>query len=250
MHEPTPVTQNEYGDDTHPAFGSIKASRVTSNGTTLFDSEIQHSEFIRVTLAPMTRKRDLNRDWLHTTNPTLVEVDMSLAQWGAFVSSMGTSGVPCTIRALPGDYDLPGLDIDQRLAISANETKEAARKAFHQIKTAMDDLEALPSSAGVKARRAAMSRLHAAIQNAPANVEFASKSLTEHTENVVQKARADIEAMIERHAEQIGLDAPDAMAAISGPQAAAARRADNLRQAEHAIESLGTHPRSPITEEN
>lgn len=44
--------------------------------------------------------------------------------------------------------------------------------------------------------REAMRRLLAAIDNAAPNVDFASKQLVEHTENVVQKARADIEAMV------------------------------------------------------
>jgi hypothetical protein len=208
MQRPTAApTTNDEGWETHPAFGSITAHRIsTTPGAVLFDSEIRHTYFVRVTIAPMERKRDLNRDWLHTGSRPLMEVDMSEAQWASFVSSMNTSGVPCTIRTKENDHDVPGLEFDARLAISAKETREAAHRAFEGIKEAMDALEALPSNAGVKARRAAMSKLHYAIANAPANVEFASKSLTEHTENVVQKARADIEAMVVTHAQQLGVE--------------------------------------------
>jgi len=37
-------------------------------------------------------------------------------------------------------------------------------------------------------------------------MEFAASSLAKHSENVVQKARADIEAMVISKAQQIGLD--------------------------------------------
>jgi hypothetical protein len=205
--ETVPPTTDLDGWEHHPAFGSITAHRISGTpGAVLFDSEIRHTYFVRVTIAPMERKRDLNRDRLHTGSRPLMEIDMSEAQWASFVSSMNTSGVPCTIRTKETDQFVPGLEFDARLAISAAETKESARKAFDQIKEAMAALEGLDPKAGVKARREAMRRLHYAIENAPANVEFAAKSLTEHTENVVQKARADIEAMVVTHAQQLGVE--------------------------------------------
>lgn len=41
------------------------------------------------------------------------------------------------------------------------------------------------------------------------NVAFAARSLNEHAENVVQRARADIEAMVLSKATQLGLDPAD-----------------------------------------
>ena len=37
-------------------------------------------------------------------------------------------------------------------------------------------------------------------ENLPSNMEFAAKSMTEHVENVVTKARSDIEGMVVRAA--------------------------------------------------
>jgi hypothetical protein len=202
--EPTP---NQYGDDTHPAFGFAKVNRVHATpGAVLFDSDVQHQEFVRVTLGRMTRKRDLKQDWLHA-DQEMVEVDMSLAQWGAFVSSFGTSGVPCTIRRTETDWNVPGLAYAPRLAESLGEVRDAAREAFAAIQAAMDAVEALDGKAPAREKREAMRTLKYAIANAPSNVEFASKQLTEYAEDVVAKSRADIEAMINRHAQQLGLTA-------------------------------------------
>jgi hypothetical protein len=205
-------THNQYGDDTHPAFGAVKVSRIQHSppGTVLFDSDVRHQHYIKVTLSRMTRKRNLKTDWLHPTKE-LFEVDMSESQWAAFVSSVGSgTGVPCTIRSTETDWHVPGLPYTSRLALSAAETRDAAKEAFDEITEAMAAYDSLDSKAPAKEKREALRRLRSAIANAPANVEHASKSLTEHTENVVQKARADIEAMVTNRAQQLGLTAEQA----------------------------------------
>lgn len=196
--ENEPPTRNERGDEVHPAFGMIRASRVTGGNKSLFDSDIQHNHYVILEISTASRKRDLNTDWIHPGRH-VIEVAMSEAQWASFVSSMNTSGVPCTLEFIAGDGDLPGLPFDSRLQLSHDETRAAAQRAFEHIKEAFAAVEEKPTKANIRS-------LRSAIENAPANVEFAAKSLTEHAENVVQKARADIEAMVTQKAAQIGLD--------------------------------------------
>ena len=206
-HVPTPPTTNERGYEEHPAWGVISAHRVSSTpGAVLFDSEITHSEYIQVTIGRMARRRDLNQDWRRPLGEDLIQVDMSMAQWASFVSSMNTTGVSCTIRRTEEEINVPGLEFAPRLAVSAKEAREAAHKALARIEEAFEALDSLDPKAGVRARREAMQNLRAAIANAPSNVQFAADSLTRHTESVVAKARADIEAVVEAHARQIGID--------------------------------------------
>lgn len=205
-HPPTPSTVNDRGDETHPAFGFIQASRVTSYpGQVLFDSDIKHTNTVMVRIGKMSRKRDHTHDWLHP-NQELIEVELSEAQWASFVSSMNTQGVPCTIRRTEDDLNVPGIEYSPRLKLSHREAQVAARTAFADIEQAMAEYEALDSKAPVKERRAALATLRAKINNAAPNVEFASKMLIEHTENVVQRARADIEAMASQHAQHIEIE--------------------------------------------
>lgn len=223
MHEPTPPTLDKHGDETHPAFGSITAHRVTSTpGAVLFDSDVRHEQFVRVSIGGMTRKRDLRSDWLHATNP-VVEVDMSEAQWASFVSSMNTSAVPCTIRRASGDWNVPGLEFEPRLALSMAEAKGAAAEAFRGIQQAQAAVDALDKKAPAAVKRAAEADLRRAIAHASSGVDFASKMLVEHAENVVQKARADVEAMVLAKARDLGLTAEQAEALMPGahPQAPA-----------------------------
>jgi hypothetical protein len=194
-------TKDKWDNDVHPAFGMIGAARGSSSpGAVLFDSDIKHASTVTITLKRGQRHRDLNRDWLGT-GEQLFEVEMSEAQWASFVSSMNTGdGVPCTIRATPGVYDVPGVPYDPRLKQSMTEVREAARRAFEQIKEARDAYEQKKTAANLKA-------LHYAIEHAVANVDYASKTLNEHAENVVQRARADIEAIVLGKARQLGIEA-------------------------------------------
>lgn len=207
MHEPTPPTLIDHDgshgiEETHPAWAMISASRVQSGGAVLFDSDIRHHHTVIVRVGTASRRRDLNRDWMHRDQEFL-EVEMSEAQWASFVSSMNTgSGVPCTIRRREDDWNVPGLFYEPRLQESMRETRNAAHEAFDNVRQAFEAYEEKKNAANLR-------NLKYAIQNAPANVEFAGKSLAEHAENVVQKARVDIEAMVVSKAAQLGLEPGD-----------------------------------------
>lgn len=204
--EPTVVEKDpKWGDqERHPAWGMIGVSKVQVGppGSTLFDSDIYHGHTIVVRISTASRRRDLNRDWLHAEQE-FVEVEMSEAQWASFVSSPNSgSGVPCTIRRREDDLLVPGVPHAPRLQESITEVKNAAEKAFANVQEAFATYKEKKSAANLRS-------LEAALANAPANIAFTADSLTEHTENVVQRARADIEAMVTSKAQQLGLEAGD-----------------------------------------
>lgn len=195
-----PPTQNEHGDDTHPAWGLIGASRVSQSppGATLFDSDIHHHHYVVVRLGRATRSRSLMRD-MHFGREQIVEIAMSEAQWASFVSSMNVGqGVPCTLLAVDGEL-MPGLVHEPRLAETMDEVRNATQEAMRKIEEAFAAYEEKKSADNLRT-------LRSAIKNVPANMVFAAESLSEHAENVVQRARADIEAMVTSKAVQLGID--------------------------------------------
>lgn len=200
-------TINEHGEEVHPAFGLISVSRSQTGpvGATLFDSDIQHRNTVTVTVRKAERKRDLHHDFIHpqSRQAVLSEVQMSEAQWASFVSSMNTgNGVPCTIRTEMGNWSIPGLPYEPRLAESMEEVRTAGDKAIEDIRRAFE-------VAAEKPNKTNMRHLKAMIDNAPSNMTFAAKSLSDHAENVVQKARVDVEAMVLAHAQKLGLNPAD-----------------------------------------
>lgn len=193
---------DEYGAETHPAFGSIGASRVQSTGTVLFDSDVRHQHYVVVHFSTAKRTRDLKHDHIYPDRQ-MVEVAMSEAQWASFVSSMNVgAGVPCTITARPGEPNVPGMPYAPRLAESMDEVRGAAHEALAAVREAFSAYKAHKTAANLR-------DLEIRLQNAEPNISFAATSLNEHAENVVQKARADIEAMVVAKARQLGLDPGD-----------------------------------------
>lgn len=195
----TEIVIEENGDETHESW--IKLTTHKSSGTprVLFDSEIKHSHTIGVRVYRCQRRRELKRDYSYTTE-LLIEWEMSDAQWGAFVSSFGEGGgVPATLRFLNGAGDgvVPEAPFESRLAESHREVRDAGTEAISKVAEAFGAVEdAFERKAGRRELGGVIRTLHFAIENAPANMEFAAASLTAHTENVVAKARADIEAMV------------------------------------------------------
>lgn len=200
-----PVT-DEDGYEKHPAFGLIGANRYqvggAGGGSILFDSDVRHGHTVGIKVYAAQRRRDLHRDWIGTDNRMpIVEVEMSEAQWASFVSSMGHGdGVPCTIRTAHEDHLIPGLTPEQRLQESMDEVRGAADKMMAEIQEAFAAFKEKRSAANLKT-------LESKINNAAPNVAFTAKSLTEHAENVVQRARFDIEAMAVAAAEHRDLEA-------------------------------------------
>lgn len=192
----TPIVIDDDGRETHPSFGKVTVSRVHSNpGAFLFDSSTQHSEYVVVTLHEADRIRDLHHDWIHP-GKDVVEIAMSLAQWGDFVSSFGQgSGTSVTITR-KGYETIPGADHESRLAVTAKEVAGAAKESTEAIVKAS---QAVSEAFARKAGRAEMSRLlndlKHVTENVPSNMKFAGDTLTKHAEEVVSRAKADIEAM-------------------------------------------------------
>lgn len=202
----TPITVADDGTETHESWIALSLSKMSATpGQRLFDSEIAHQHYITVTISECERHRTLNRDWKRPTR-RLMEFAMSHAQWGAFVSSFGEgSGVPATLF-FDGSGHVPQAPAESRLGESAREVRDSGDKAIAEIRDGYRDLEAaFERGAGKREMRELLHTLKHRIGNAPANMEFAAKSLTEHVENVVTKARTDIEAMALAAADNAGL---------------------------------------------
>lgn len=194
-------TVDERGQEHHPAWGLLGASRVNSTGSILFDSDVPHRHYVIVTLSTAKRTRDLHRDWIYA-DEQIVEIAMSEAQWASFVSTMNVGdGVPVTIEER-GRERMPKMPYQPRLAESIAEVRTASHRAMEEIDAAMEMYLAHKTAGNLR-------DLQAAIKNAPRNMRFAAKSLSEHAENVGARLRADVEAFAVIKARQLGIDPAD-----------------------------------------
>lgn len=197
--EPVTSEPREYGgvEETHPAFGVITVHRGSGSGVALFQSDVLHHDTITLGIHGAVRIRDLNHDWVHSRD-TLIEVEVSLAQWGAIVSSVGIgSGVPVTIRRREGEPFVPTLPYQPRIATNLDEVQGSIGKLFARAEETFAAVEdAIEGKKGIRAVRDALRQHHNAIARASANPAFAVESLARAAETVTSQVRSDIEAQV------------------------------------------------------
>lgn len=185
-------------DETHPSFGVAIVNRTSSSpGAPMFQSDLLHREYITLRIETATRSRDLNHDWVHPRDG-LVEVRMSLAQWGSLVSSMGIgSGVPVTLIRTETSGRIPEPPYEPRMKENLVEVDGAVAKLLEAADASFTELSgAIEGKKGVKAVREALRNHGFNLKNARANAKYAVKTLTDAAEHVVSNARADIESSI------------------------------------------------------
>jgi len=146
----------------------------------------------------------LSHDW-HQERDQLVEVCMSEAQWATMVSSLNTSGVPCTLTYLMGkQIDRLPEPTDRVNQFSAELSKHLVH-AVEQL-TEAQTLVATLGLSKVKAE-ALVSILNRAKSNISGNAKFVAKSFNEHMEKSVEKAKCEANAYLYHVVQRAGLDA-------------------------------------------
>jgi hypothetical protein len=208
MPEETPTVETTAGETItrHPAFGQITVSRVSGHRT-LYGSDFIHNGYVRVAIYSSEQHRSNSRDWPYHGIRPLIEIDMSEAQWGAFVSSFNMGeGTRCTLVSVAGERK-PEIPYEDRDAIHKAEGDEV-------IAGAMADLEALrlKIEAGVqgltKARQQEMlSAVDGAISSLSSHLPFIAESFAKQMEKRVEKAKTEVHAYVTNTIMRAGLSA-------------------------------------------
>lgn len=212
IEQPAKVRTDMHDEDTytHPAFGTLTACRV-SGQINLFGSNIPHNGFMRVELSTASLTTGpLMHDHVHGGHEIIARVDMSEAQWVAFISRTNVGGgVPCTIDMrqvgplermpeLP-DFDGPA----QKLAglIDSKLLKNQAHVKKH-AKATRELLDGLP----VRKREAIEYQLGLLEQHLMENHEYAGERLINAKEQLVLEAKMEMEATVSAILTRLGLD--------------------------------------------
>lgn len=219
-------------DDTkitkHPAFGSINISRCQGS-VALYDSPIRHMQFIAITISKAEDHRNLNQHWHFATNE-LVRIEMSEAQFAEAITSMNTSGTPCTlaryIDPVTKELVTPQLKLvnPDRETFEA-EIKEATKQTAERAQAALKALDEILSSKSVKKGDLANVRalIFKTAQDLDDNLVFIQRQFYEAMEKVESKVKTELVATAEALVRSRNLDAKalwdaDAMKALAQPK--------------------------------
>lgn len=191
------------GHFTHPAFGQIRAGRISGNQV-LYGSDFLHHNYIAVTIKRSQLNRSLSRDW-HFGREELIEVMLSEAQWATFVSSMNIGdGVPCTINHLAGK-GVPGIPYRTADHEFKNEVRERVQRSVASVRQTMEAIAGLGlSKAKTQAIQGALSSV---IMNLESNLPFVADQFDKHVEDKIEKAKVEANAYIVAAVTRAGLEA-------------------------------------------
>lgn len=191
----------------HPAFGMLGASRV-SGRTTLFGSDFVHQNFISVTLYEAHIHRSLSHDH-HFADKIIAQWSMSEAQWATFVSAMNVGhGVPVTLEhTREGDTMLwhPAIKLEPKIDDFKEDAQRGVRKAMEAIDAAAELLENDANKMSAKVRDSMRDVLRTLKAEMTSHFPFILKSLDEHMEKSVEKAKTDVHAYVLGEINRLGL---------------------------------------------
>lgn len=175
---------------THPCFGQIMVSRVSSAKSVLYDSEFEHRDTLKITINTSRLHRTLSSNY-HFAQDRLIEVEMSEAQWATMVSSPNVGGgVPCTLRGFNGQQ-IPGLPKPirdrEKFSFEFDEKVQSVLNQVQAIESAID--EAKLSATAKKAIERQLETLRSKIND---SIPFVAERFAQHMETTVEKAKTEI----------------------------------------------------------
>lgn len=178
---------------THPCYAQIGANRV-NGGAVLYGSDFTHQGSIRIAIQTSELHRDLSYDRYHSDR-TLIEVEMSEAQWATFVSSMNIGdGVPCTLTRRDGKM-VPSLPKPTPRREKFNEeAAEACKEAFQAI----DQLQQMISDTKLSQKqRDELAKTAERIRSSlNSSLPFVLDQFSEHMEEQVEQAKIAVNGYV------------------------------------------------------
>jgi hypothetical protein len=197
---------------THDAYGVIRLTNQQGGSSTLFGSDIGHSNRVCIEICRAKLERSLNRDWVYPLKPIL-SLEMSHAQFAQFIMSSGKyNGTECTLTAAPPPgaliCDMPAIaNIETKHATFRREIQEGAAKELALLRKQVTDLAELVASGKPKITelRSIINSMLNSITNLPPNMAYVVSSAEEALEKATSDAKIEVEAYIAATAQRIGL---------------------------------------------
>ncbi|MBU0917849.1 MAG: hypothetical protein KKD97_16000 [Gammaproteobacteria bacterium] len=197
----------------HPAFATLQVSELSGGSRVLFGSDVDHQYRIAMRVTEARLHRDLSHDWIHSSPRTIVEFEMTHAQFAALAGSVGKgSGVPVTLTYKPistGLEMVPAIGrVDSKLDVISREVEECAKRRLAQMQSEVDRLGALieGGKAGIKELRAVHRGLSNAATGLPSSLGYTVNQAKEMLEKAGNDAKAQVEAFAESTLRRAGLE--------------------------------------------
>lgn len=202
--------QNEKERISHPSFGQISFSRINSNGTEFYGSELKQDNYIQLEVNQSEVERTLSRDWYFTKHIPIIKLRLTANQFSELLTNMNHgSGIPCTIEMVDGKR-IPEYPItESRKEFVHRKFEDRMREFAVSLKTQqkrvkeLTDKKTLSKNDQLELNRA----VDWLTTEVASNIPFFAKCFQENMDEVVLEAKSEVENAILHKITTLGLSA-------------------------------------------
>lgn len=197
----------------HPSYGQIQMSRINSNNTRFYGSDLPQSNYIQVEIAESEMERNLADDRYFTKGRPIIRVRLSSAQFSEMITSMNIGqGVCCTIEKRDGESIEELVHTENRKEFVHRKFEEKMREFGNQIKEKEERAIELIAKKTLNNNdiKELTSALHWISQEVNRNIPFYMECFQETMDKVVLESKMEIENAVSNKITNLGLIAYNA----------------------------------------
>ena len=186
----------------HPCFGLAKFSRIYGYSGFMFGSDVQSENFIELTINHAERVKGDYRVHYYDYGRPIVRLKMTQTQFAELLTNMNMgTGVPVTLEAINGErveqFDLD--DAKNHLDELKDDFKERSKETLNSLIESRNKLKRIIDKKNLskKDQEEALWLLDKYIQEIRSNMPFFIKLYKEETADIVQRAKTELDGMIQ-----------------------------------------------------
>lgn len=186
----------------HPCFGLARFSRICGYSGFMFGSDVQSENFIELTINHAERVQGDYRVHYYDYGKPIVRLKMTQTQFAELLTNMNMgTGVPVTLEAINGErveqFDLD--DARNHLDELKDDFKERSKETLNSLIESRNKLKRIIDKKNLskKDQEEALWLLDKYIQEIRSNMPFFIKLYKEETADIVQRAKTELDGMIQ-----------------------------------------------------
>lgn len=196
----------------HPCFGSASFSRVYGHSGFMFGSDIQSENFIELTINHAERVQGDYKVYYYDYGKPIVKLKMTQTQFAELLTNMNRgNGVPVTLEEVNGEQ-IEQFDLNEaknHLDELKEDFKEHSKKIVNSLIETSNELKRIINKKNLskKDQEDAMNLLNRYIAEIRNNMPFFIKLYKEETADIVQRAKSELDGMIQSCVIRAGIKA-------------------------------------------
>ena len=186
----------------HPCFGLARFSRIFGYSGFMFGSDVQSDNFIELTINHAERVQGDYRVHYYDYGKPIVRLKMTQTQFAELLTNMNIgNGVPVTLEAVNGEQ-IEQFDLNEaknHLDELKDDFKERSKKTVNSLIETSNALKRIINKKNLskKDQEDAMNLLDRYITEIRSNMPFFIKLYKEETADIVQRAKSELDGMIQ-----------------------------------------------------